>query len=297
MLSKSVAKSVMIKVNVKKPNNCYHFFSRVVFFLWQLLKINRLNTIIFLLSLIFLSACQHNAQARQEKEGQQRKLDDAAAYNTQLGMAYLKQDNPVRARHKLLMALHLAPKSPDAHAAMGYLLEKTGDLPEAKSFYQQALALAPHSGAQLNNYGIFLCRTAHYKEAEQYFLKAVGDVQYLHRAGAYENAGLCAAARLAYSQATIYFAKALEQDPQRKQSLLELAKIELKQEHPEKALNFLQKYDQLVYADQGLLRLAVKAAHQSHKPEIEASFKQRLSQFNPFTHYPEDNHEYDNTNG
>jgi type IV pilus assembly protein PilF len=53
----------------------------------------------------------------------------------------------------------------------------------------------------------------------------------MNTAGAYENAGLCAAAIPDYSKAKTYFIKALKQDPQRKQARFELARIEIKQNH------------------------------------------------------------------
>lgn len=158
-----------------------------------------------------------------------QKQNDAAIYNTQLGLAYLKQEDRIRAKRKLLTALDLAPNSADVNAAMAYFLEKTGNLKEARNFYKKALSLAPKNGAQLNNYGSYLCRQGKYKEAENYFLNAVQDVNYVNTAGAYENAGLCAAALPDYKKAKKYFKKAIEHDPNRKQSVYELAKIELKQ--------------------------------------------------------------------
>ena len=153
----------------------------------------------------------------------QQKLYNAAIYNVRLGLAYLKQGNRLRAKKKLLTALDLAPNSPDVNTAMGFFLENTGDIYNARSFYKKALALAPHNGSQLNNYGAFLCRRGYYKTAETYFLQAVTDVHYVNSAGAYENAGLCAMAVPNYTKAIYFFKKALQQDPGRKQSLAKLA--------------------------------------------------------------------------
>jgi type IV pilus assembly protein PilF len=129
----------------------------------------------------------------------------------------------------------------------------------------------------LNNYGSYLCRHGHYKESEGYFLKAVKDVNYLHRAGAYENAGLCAQAQAEYSKAKHYFSQALNHDPQRKQSLYELAKIELKQNHADKALGYMKSYSRLTLNDTALLSLAVDAAHRLAKAKLEETYKLRLA--------------------
>lgn len=246
---------------------------------------------------ISLQSCQHTMQRKQEKKVSQQKLSDAASYNTQLGMAYLKQGDMPRAKRKLLAALELAPDSPDVNVAMAYFLEKTGDTAESKNFYKKALALAPNSGSQLNNYGTFLCRTGNYKEAEKYFLKAVGDVQYINSAGAYENAGLCASAIPDYPKAVIYLSKALEQDPHRKQSLLEIATIELKQNNPEKALSYLQKYPQIALIDPVLLGLAIDAANKAGKTDAEADYKLRLSKLINNAENAGEQDEYDSASG
>jgi type IV pilus assembly protein PilF len=178
------------------------------------------------LGLVLLQACQQ--RTANVVSWAKAQPTQAASYNTQLGMAYLKQGDRPRAKRKLLRALDLAPNSADVNAAMAYYLEKTGDLKEAHSYYQKALSLAPNSGAQLNNYGAFLCRLGQYKEAEAYFLKAVKDIHYVHTAEAYENAGLCAAAIPDYPKAENYFKRALKHDPKRRQSFHELVTLERK---------------------------------------------------------------------
>lgn len=201
---------------------------------------------------------------------------DAAGYNVQLGLGYLKQGNIPRSKRKLLLALEQAPNSPEVNAAMGYFMEKTGDLDNAKTYYKKALASAPGRGTQLNNYGAFLCRQGNYAEAEQYFLKAVNDIQYEHTAGAYENAGLCAMAIPDDKKAEQFFIKALAQDPSSEQSLLELVKLEIKHDRSNDALTYLQKYPELVLRSQDLLTLAVQAAHQTGQLALEVSYRRSL---------------------
>jgi type IV pilus assembly protein PilF len=177
---------------------------------------------------------------------------------------------------------------------MGYFMEKTGEMDKAQIYYQKAMSLAPKSGAQLNNYGAFLCRRSQYTEAEGYFLKAVNDIEYEHTAGAYENAGLCALAIPNYEKAARYFSKALEQDPAREQSLYELVKLEQKQGHLNEALAYLQKYPNLALQDKILLAMAVDVAHQAGKTELEADYKLRLHSFSDNTG---EKNEYNTSNG
>ena len=200
-----------------------------------------LLVVVFLL----LQSCQHTKI---------NPYQEAAYYNTQLGLAYLKQGDRVRAKRKLLIALTQAPELPDVNAAMAYLMEKTGEMDNAAFYYKKAIAVAPNRGESLNNYGAFLCRHSNYREAQVYFLKAIHDTQYEHTAGAYENAGLCAAAIPDDKKAIYYFKKALEHDPLRKQSLNELVRIELKRGHKRQAKAFLRHYSAHMLADDRLYR-------------------------------------------
>jgi type IV pilus assembly protein PilF len=227
-------------------------------------------------TLSLLQSCQTNAPAQNETPVKKTKLSDAASYNTQLGLGYLKQGERTRAKSKLFLALSQDPNSPAANAAVGYFMEKSGDMVNADIYYKKAMAISPRSGAQLNNYGTFLCRQGHYKQAETYFLKAVADLEYAHTAGAYENAGLCVLAIPDNTAAASYFVKALEQDPSRAQSLLELVTLEVKQHHTKEALTYLQKYPNLTLMNNTLLKLAIDVAHEAGKTDLEAEYKSHL---------------------
>lgn len=249
----------------------------------------------FLLCLFVMTSCQYNAEEKAEKAEKTQKRGDAVSYNIQLGMGYLRQGDAPRAKRKFLNAIELGADSPDANGAMAYFLEKTGDIKEATAYYRKALALAPNSGAQLNNYGTFLCRAGKYQEAEIYFLKSVKDSTYVNSAGAWENAGLCASAIPDYAKAETYFLRALGQDSHRRQSLAELVSIELKKNNSEQALAYVTKYQEIVLNDPNLLALAITAASKAQKTEVEADYKERLDRLNNTTDSGVKN-EYDNNN-
>lgn len=243
----------------------------------------KLHYFLGLVCFILLQSCQHPDKTEEEHLPREPKPTEAAAYNSQLGLAYLKQGNRSLAKHKLLLALSQDPNSANANAAMAYFLEKTGELDKAQIYYQKAMATAPKAGTQLNNYGAFLCRRGSYAQAETYFMKAVNDIEYEHTAGAYENAGLCALAIPNNDKAKFYFNKALEQDPEREQSLYELVKLEVKQGHLNDALTYFQKYPNLALRNKILLTMAVDVAHQAGKPEIETNYKMHLQNFSENT--------------
>src|SRR5438128_2314971 len=94
----------------------------------------------------------------------------AANYNVELALSYLQQGNLTRAKYKLLLAQQQAPNDPVVNDAMGYFLERTGEVNKAESYYLQAINAAPKSGAAQNNYGTFLCRQKHYQKAITHFM-------------------------------------------------------------------------------------------------------------------------------
>lgn len=232
--------------------------------------------LLFLMGFLCLDSCVQDNPS-DNKSGKQH-LKEAASYNTQLGLAYLKQGNRPRAKQKLLLAMSQAPNSSDVNAAMAYFLEKSGELNESRKFYQKAIGIDPNSGPQLNNYGAFLCRQGKYNEAESYFLRAIKDSKYEHTAAAYENAGLCAMAIPNEEKAITYFKRALGQDPSQKQSLYQLVTLSIKQRQFDQAWLYLQNYLSPTSRDPVLLNLATDVAHQLGKFEVEASYKVRLKQ-------------------
>ncbi|WP_172653493.1 type IV pilus biogenesis/stability protein PilW [Legionella fallonii] len=251
---------------------------------------------LIIMTCLFLLAC-HQTKSTQVDTVKKPDLKKAALFNVQLGLGYLKQGDRPRAKKKLLLALEQEPNSPDVNAAMAYYNEQTNELEKAKNYYLKAISLSGNDGAQLNNYGTFLCRQGEYKKAEGYFLKAVKDEHYIHTAGAYENAGLCAQAIPDLNKAKHYFTTALNQDPTRKVSLYELAKIESKEGHDTEALNLIQKNPELVLNDKIFLALAKEIAEKAGKFDLAAEYENNFNKIDPHTNNSGVNNEYSASNG
>jgi len=232
-------------------------------------------------SCLLLQACKHNEQDALDNSTKTKPdLSKAAVFNMQLGLGYLRQGDRPRAKKKLLTALEQEPQSPEINAALAYYLEQTKEAEQARTYYLKAIALSGNSGAQLNNYGTFLCRQGDYKLAETYFMKAVNDPQYLHTAGAYENAGLCVLAIPDEEKAVLYFNKALNQDPSKRESLYELCRLEIKKGHSQSALDLLQQHPDLVLNDQGLLMMAKNSAQATGRNDLATEYENTLHQLN-----------------
>jgi type IV pilus assembly protein PilF len=108
---------------------------------------------------------------------------------------------------------------------MAYYLEKTGNTKAAEQYYRKAIAVEPHSGSAMNNYGTFLCRTGQYQAAIAAFLSAAREKEYLYVAGAYENAGTCALMMHNNALALQFFHQAINNNPNMPFALLSMARI------------------------------------------------------------------------
>jgi len=190
----------------------------------------KLNGFILLLFLLMLSSCSSSSSVKAQNDkkalhSEEKKIQTAALINAQLGLLYLEKKDISRAKQKLLLSIEEGPKLPETWYAMGYFLEMTGNLGEAKAHYLKAIQLAPKRGDVLNNYGTYLCRQGDYKNAIIYFMRAAKDPNYLEPAAAYENAGLCALKIPNQTLAADYFRSALVQDPNRLLASRELTKL------------------------------------------------------------------------
>lgn len=245
---------------------------------------------------IFLQGCQH-PEDKSESVIKKPDLSKAATYNIQLGLGYLKQGDRPRAKKKLLMAMKQEPNSADVNAAMAYYFEQTNEMTEAKKYYLKAISLSSEGGAQLNNYGTFLCRQGDYKKAESYFLKAVKDVQYINTSAAYENAGLCALEIPDNDKAKLYFTNALDQDPSRKESFYELVKLETKMGHDAEAYALVQKHPDLVLNDRVLLSLAKDISNKTGNYAVAEEYENNFRKMESTIDNSGVNNEYNSHNG
>lgn len=175
-----------------------------------------------LLFFILLYGCA--SQKKETKEELSQQMQNAEI-NLQLGMAYLLRQDIPRAKQKLLIASEEAPQLPEVWYSLAYFNEVTGNKSIANEYYLKAIKLAPYRGDTHNNYGTYLCRQGHYKEAIIQFNLAFEDPDYLNAGSAYENAGLCALKIPDKKQAKEYLLLAKEKDPKRFKSYRQLERL------------------------------------------------------------------------
>jgi len=182
------------------------------------------------LVLILLSGCvTQNTYTGTNTPVFERKVDkiSAARQRVQLGLTYLKKGNSEQAKANLDRALAFSPDLEDVHLAFAYYYSTVGELEKTEQAYRNATNLQDASGDAFNNFGTFLCQQGKYAESEKMFLNAVARPRYTQAASTYENLGICSRKAGQLEKALQYFSMALQYDPRRRTSLIELTEMEL----------------------------------------------------------------------
>jgi type IV pilus assembly protein PilF len=204
------------------------------------------------LTLLLLAACatpQHP-----------NKIRDAAAYNVQLGIAYLHQGDIALAKDKLDRALAEAPNSADVHSARAMLFDRMRKPDQADAEFRTSLRLAPHDPDVVNNYAVYLCQNGRTDEGVRRFEEAAHNALYRTPWAAYTNAGVCLRAAKRDDEARANFDRALQVRPNFAEAAFQLTELEF--QHGELAPAraaidaFIASYD----ATADLLLLGVRVA-------------------------------------
>ncbi len=181
--------------------------------------------------------------------------EDAARYNTQLGVSYLRRGDLEAARNKLEKAVKQDPDFASSHAALGILYERTGDIDKARTHLGRAARLAPDDPNMTNNYGGFLCRQGERVEGIRHFEKAARNAYFRTPETALTNAGVCARGIPDLDESERFFREALARNPAFPEALLQMADLKMEQGEPLSARAFLQRYESVGPASPASLRL------------------------------------------
>ena len=154
------------------------------------------------------------------------KEHDAAAYNVQLGLAYMNQGDLARAKEKLDRAYSQNSNSADVRSARALLFERMGDSSQADAEFRAALRLAPHDPNMVNNYAVYLCQTGRTDEGVKRFLEAAHNALYPTPEAAYTNAGVCLRAAKRDEEARVNFTRALQLQPNYGEAAFQLATLQ-----------------------------------------------------------------------
>lgn len=165
-----------------------------------------------------------------------------ALANLKLGIGYMQEGLYEKALEKLNRAREARPDYPPIYSALGVLHQKLGVYDVAEDNFKKAIKLNPKDSSTLNNYGLLLCQTLRYEEADEIFLKAVNNPLYATPELAYNNAGTCAFNNGQIELAENYFKEALKRDPGIGPTLIQMSELSYGQENYMPARGYLKRY-------------------------------------------------------
>ena len=225
---------------------------------------------------IVLSACVLALVGCAATSRAERQRDDAANYNTQLGIDYLKQGNLPVAKDKLDRAMTQNPDDPGVHSAMAMLEDRLGHPDKADHEFKAALRLGHRSPEVLNNYAVYLCRNGRTDEGVKAFEEAAHNGLYGTPEAAYTNAGVCLRAAKRDTQAAMSFQRALQVRPNYAEAAYQLSDLDLQRGEVEQARAEVDKYLAAYDATPDLLFVAVQIAQKQGDRMAEQRYARRL---------------------
>lgn len=204
---------------------------------------------------------------------------DAAEYNLQLGVSYLRQGDLATAQAKLEKALEQDPSLSSAHAALGLVFERLGDNAGAEKHYRRAVSIKADDPDALNSLAVFLClKKQDPAEALGLFDRALAvplsRVKY-NRAMVFTNAGTCAK-RVDLPRAEQYLRSAVSADPNYQEALLQLGDVAFSRGNYLQSRAFVERYLEAVPASPGALWLGFRVEKALNQDAAARTYGERL---------------------
>ena len=201
---------------------------------------------------------------------------DAAVYNTELGIAYMRRGDLALAQDKLDRALRENPGDPDVHSARALLFARLREPRQADREFREALRLAPKNPDFQNNYAVYLCSVGRTEEGVKTFIAAARNPLYMTPELAYQNAGVCLRSAHQDVAAAQMFKDALAIRPNFAQAAWQLADLDFSHGRLAQAR---QEIDSFLASNQetpDLLLLAVKVTRAQRDPLDAELYARRL---------------------
>lgn len=126
-------------------------------------------------------------------------------------------------------ALKLDPDSAEANTILAVVESHRGRSAQAGVHYKRAAELAPDRGAEINNYGAWLCGNGQAVESLAWFDRALATRNYAQSASALANAGACALKADQTVRAERYLRRAVQVDPKNAVALTAMAELAYRQ--------------------------------------------------------------------
>jgi len=237
-----------------------------------------------------LSACETSSTSRTISSNSGSRItssgdfDKAKAAKIRLsgGLQYLRAGQLKNAKRFFDKAVEYGEDSGSLHHALAIYFEQVKELSKANESYKKALRREPKKPIFLSSYATFLCKQKDFQKADKYFQKAINTPIYPEIALAYLNAGVCAKFNNQFKIASEYFRKALNRNSNLTQALLEMAKLQFRDENYERSSAYLKRFETLVkYPRPDAIWLGLRVAYFQKDRDAKASYANKLEQLFP----------------
>lgn len=135
-----------------------------------------------------------------------------AEVRLQLATGYYQKGQVEVAIKEATHAIQIDPDLASAYGLLGLIYMDLAQNPQAEDNFRRALQIDPSDPQLNNNFGWFLCRTRHERDALPYFDRAAANRRYATPAMALENAGICLRQLGENDRAEKYLLRAFEAD-------------------------------------------------------------------------------------
>jgi type IV pilus assembly protein PilF len=160
---------------------------------------------------------------------------------------------------------------------MAHYYETVGEDKKAEEMYKRSLRQHSKNGNVLNNYGTFLCKQGSFEKADKMFNRAIEQPYYFLIPASYENAGFCALKSDNTERAKYYFTRAIDHDPHRPKSILQLAKLEIESGNYTDARIRLMRFNQMYGVKKPSLRLMVELEGAAGNEALKKKYQTQLN--------------------
>jgi type IV pilus assembly protein PilF len=218
---------------------------------------------------IGLAACASQQSAAKNN-------NNASDYNTQLGIAYLRQGDIPLAKEKLDRAVKENPSNPAVHGARAMLFDRMSQPAQADREFKTALSLAPNDPDVNNNYAVYLCQSGRTDEGVRRFEEVARNALYRTPWVAYTNAGVCLRSAKRNPQAARNFQQALAVRPNFAEAAFQLGDLEFQDGHLIEARKAVDTYLGAFEETPDLLFLGARIAKAQNDRVAAASYARKL---------------------
>jgi type IV pilus assembly protein PilF len=214
-----------------------------------------------------------------EPQGQVGETGDPrnrAKIHTELASLYYSRGNMAVALDELRTATASDSNYAPAYGLYGLVYMDLRENVLAQTNFERGLRLSPTDPDLNHNYGLFLCYTGREADGIKYFLQAVRNPLYPTPWRSYTAAGACAMRKDNLKDAEDYFTRALRQEPNEPNALLQMGLIRYKQGNMEEARKFVLRYNKLVDPTAESLWLALRVEHKAGERVAETGYANQL---------------------